>query len=139
VLVDGGGWASLVDWEMFGRSSASEELGMLLGCIRGLMLNSSTAEPAKLAAEAFVEACLAVFGEEAAEMCTSRFKRRLILCFVRELGTTEDELEGEARLYMIRAVASMLRAGGTGVEDMNLELIEPEERHFLHSVLEVDS
>jgi len=139
VLVDGGGWVSLVDWEMFGRSSASEELGMLLGCIRGLMLNSSTTKSAKLAAEAFVKACLSVFVEEAPEMCTPRFKRRMILCFVRELGTTEDELDGEARLYMIRAVASMLRAAGTGVEDMNLELIEPEERRFLQSVLKIDS
>ena len=40
---------------------------------------------------------------------------------------------------MIRAVASMLRAAGTGVEDMNLELIEPEERRFMHSVLQIDS
>jgi len=112
---------------------------MLLGCIRGLMLNASTAKSAKLAAEAFVEVCLSVLMEEASELCAPRFKRRLILCFVRELGTTEDVLEGEARLYMIRAVASMLRAAGTGVEDMDLELIEPEERRFLQAVLEIDS
>jgi len=112
---------------------------MLLGCIRGLMLDSSTEESTRLAAEAFVEACLSGFMEEASDLCTSRFKRRLILCFVRELGTKEDELEGEARLYMIRAVASMLRAAGTGVEDMELELIVPEERRLLQAVLNIDS
>jgi hypothetical protein len=135
VLVDAEGVASLCDWEMFGRSSASEELGMLLGCTRGLMLAPSTAESARVAAKAFVDACLAVFVEEAGEMCTPRFKRRLILCFVRELGCMEDELEGEARLYMIRALSSMLRAAGSGVEDMKLELIEPEERQFMQAVL----
>jgi len=79
VLVDAEAVASLCEWEMFGRSSASEELGMLLGCIRGLMLNPSMVQSARMAAETFVNARLAVFREEASEMCTPRSKRRLIL------------------------------------------------------------
>jgi len=39
---------------------------------------------------------------------------------------------------MIRCVASMLHAAGLGIENLKLELIEPEERRFLQLVLKID-
>lgn len=107
----------------------------VVGSIRGLMQEPSATTRTKTVAANFVDALLESYTSQYPETCTPTFLRRLLLGYARELVCKEDESEGEIRLAQIRAWAQILRAVGKSPEEMQLKLIETDDRMYLKAVL----
>ncbi|TFK35014.1 kinase-like domain-containing protein [Crucibulum laeve] len=127
MLIDDEDRCGLVDWEYFGVSSASAELGMFLAHLHILFLSSTSTSRTRAMTESFIYRFFDEYLKRSSPP-SARFKRRALLAYGRELVNGLEfyapKLDEISKARVLRAGVRSLRAAGSRDSDLNLDVLE---------------
>jgi len=130
IVIDSDKNICLLDWEQFGWSNASCEMGLLVQSMHWILLKSSFTDAVKNRTNAFISTMLQNYGQARGDVPSPYFRRQALVLYGREtlsiLKWNADEFDDTMKERTLELGLTYLRAAGTSVDTMDVSIFDSE-------------